>query len=156
MAVGLLLAGMILPLSEILIPARYSDATQGHSAWQQSALAEQTGVDLDSFLAQPGAHILIGRALYPRFYLAGDGKPGGESASSVQPFARISFSLVGPVTDNIALPLESSAMFPNAVDVIVLTCREETYTRAVAVVFPNHEAPDLLASHADPFICRDR
>jgi hypothetical protein len=108
---------------------------------------------LEDFLTQPGAHILMGKALYPRFYLAGDGEPGGESASNVQPFARISFSLVGPVTDNIALPLVGSAPFPNAVDVVVLTCRDETYTRAVAVVFPNHEAPDLLASNADPFTC---
>lgn len=150
-------AALLLPLSEIVIPARYPnlEVTTAQAEWQQTDLAEKTGLDLNSFLAQPNAEVMWGRALYPRFYAAGEGEPGGQwSAFNPLPFSRLAFALVGPRGNLVALPLGVAPdAFPNGVDVLVLGCTEQTFFRAAAVVFLNGEAPNLLASNGDAFVC---
>jgi len=49
--------------------------------------------------------------------------------------------------------LAVSPAFSNAVDVLVLGCAEENYFKAAAVVFPEGEAPDLLANDSSIFLC---
>jgi hypothetical protein len=145
----ILLAALSLPLTELLVPDRYAAAndTSALAAWRQSDFAGATSLDPAAFLEQDDATVLTGRALYPRYYAAGFGEPGGQwPAFNPQPFARLGFVLVGPGGQNVILPLQSApAAFPNAVDVIVFACQAENYLRAVAVLFPNHEAADLIS-----------
>jgi hypothetical protein len=112
--------------------------------------------NVKEFLLQPGADVLIGRALYPRFYAANEGEPGGEfSAFNALPFSRIALVLIGPQGNyQIALPLESASLsFPNASDVVILGCEEKGYFRAAVVLFTDHSAPDLMTTTADPLNC---
>ncbi|MEX2160745.1 MAG: hypothetical protein WD751_02430 [Anaerolineales bacterium] len=157
-AAAILLAGLLLPVAELAVPARFPvlDAATAQAQWETSDLAQMTGLNLQGFLGQPGAKAIWGRALYPRFYATGVGESGGESASNPLPFSRMAFRVVGPMRDQVALPLAAPpGFFPNAVDVLVLGCSEETYFRAAAVVFLNYEGQDLLADNSDAFICAD-
>jgi hypothetical protein len=156
LAGGLLLAGALLPLAEGIIPARYAklNSDAAAAAWQASPLSELTELDVEIFLRQTGAHLFWGRGLYPRYYAAGTGEPGGNgSAFNIQPFTRLAFWVVGPEYNQVALPLQESPSFPNGVDVIVLGCAEDTYFRASAVLFPGGEAPDVIADDPNLFVC---
>jgi len=130
------------------------DAATAQAQWEDSELAQLTGLDLQGFLRQGGAKALWGSALYPRFYPAGIGESGGESAYNPLPFSRMAFWVVGPENDQVALPLEAPpGYFPNAVNVLVLGCSESTYFQAAAVVFLDDGGHDLLADDSDAFIC---
>lgn len=155
-AAGFLIAGLLLPVLEHVVPAQYPEinAAEAERIWQGSELAAATGLDVQAFLQQPGADFRWGRALYPRYYTSGTGEPGEDtSAYNIQPFARLAFWVIGAVDDQVALPLSGSAELPNASEVFVLGCVEKGYFRAAAVVFPQREAPDLLATGPDVFLC---
>lgn len=148
--------GLLLPLVELVIPPQYPEISAAEAAllWQRSELAEQTGLNLDTFLEQPGADFRWGRALYPRFYASQTGEPGQDvSAYNILPFSRMAFWVIGAVDDQIALPLRGPAQLPNASEVFVLGCVEQGYFRAAAVVFPQRQAPDRLAEGSDAFLC---
>jgi hypothetical protein len=155
-AAAILFAGLLLPVLEVAVPSRYADmnAVTAEAAWEGSGLAEQIGLDLTAFLRQPEARLLWGRALYPKFYSAGTGEPGGDgSAFNILPYSRLAFRLVGPVNQQVALPMAAAPAFPNAVDVLVLGCEAEKTFEAVAVVFLEKDAPDLIAETPDPLTC---
>jgi hypothetical protein len=138
---AIFLLGASLPTVEALIRPRYTDQTK--QAWldalKNSAELQQEYPALSAALdnAHPGAwQVLQGRALYPRYYAAGE----GESSISVTPFtprdyARFSFYLVGPQKTGVLLPLteQPSITFPHATDVLVIGCQEGEYLRAWAV-----------------------
>lgn len=151
----ILLIGAILPGLELAIPRAYEDVTIPVTAWDRIDFAE-SDLSLDGFLEQEGAVVYYGRALYPRYYPANQGEPGGDSAFHIQDFSRTAFWVVGPVVDRVALPLNAPpAEFPNAVDVVVFGCRAGSFVRAAAVVFPNVEAQPLVASSQDAFLCTE-
>ena len=155
-AATILFAGLLLPVLEVAIPTRYADldAATARAEWGSSELAAKTGLDLAAFLRQPRGRLLWGRALYPRFYPAGAGEPGGDgSAFNLLPYSRLAFWVVGPEDHQIGLPVATSSVFPNAVDVLVLGCEGEKMFQAAAVVFLGAEAPDLLAEASDAFVC---
>lgn len=143
-----LLGALLLPATELLVLPRYMelDAATAVNEWRQSDLADETPLDPNSFLQQSSAQALWGRALYPRYYPAGEGEPGGQwPAFNPLPFARLGFVLIGPQGEHVVLPLEiAPEHFPNDADVLVFGCGQETYLRAVGVIFLNGEAPDLL------------
>lgn len=144
----MLVAALLLPLSEVVIPARYQSINHDEALaeWQASPQDSQTALDMAAFLEQSDAVVLNGRALWPRYYAAGVGEPGDQwPAFNALPFARLGFVLIGPVGDQIVLPLQSApAAFPNASDVVVFACEENNYLRAVAVIFPLGDAANLL------------
>jgi hypothetical protein len=155
-AAAILFAGMLLPAVEVVIPARYADLDEAtaETEWERSDLAERTGLNVAAFLRQAGARMLWGRALYPRFYPAGAGEPGGDgSAYNILPYARLAFWVVGPENYQIALPMSAAPAFPNATDVLVLGCDGEKTFQAAAVVFLGADAADALAETPEPFIC---
>lgn len=152
-----LLAGAAIPLAEYVVPPRYAymDQAEALRIWQASPLAG--GLDVQTFLQQPGARMYWGRALYPSFHPAGQGLPSNEpGAFTPQPFGRLAFRLLTPeLHDHVALPLQRPpAAFPHAADVLVLTCPAEGYQRAAAVLFLDGSAPGLLAAGAEPFTCQ--
>lgn len=149
--------GLMLPLGEIVIPARFESPSSKEiqTLWAGSQLSAGLELRIDDFVSQPKAEILVGRALYPRFYPGDTGEPGGEwGAFNPLPYSRMAFALVGPKGYQVALPLESAPIaFPNASDVLIIGCEEGTYFRAAAIVFTDHSAPDLMTTSADPFTC---
>jgi len=153
---AIVFAGLLLPLPEIVIPVRFDAPTTelAQGVWNNSELSTKFDLQISDFLIQPGAEILVGRALYPRFYLAGEGEPGGtETPFNSLSFPRLVFWLIGPRDDQMAIPLEEAASFPNATDVLVIGCAENTFFRADAVLFTDLSADDLLTTSPDPFVC---
>lgn len=146
-----LLAGATIPLVELAVPSRYADLDRAAALQRLQA----AGLDGEAFLQQPEARLYWGRGLYPSHYPAGGGLPSNEAdAFSPQPFARLSFRLVGPqVYDQVALPATIASAFPNASDVLVLGCAREGYMRAAAVLFLNGPEPALIAEGPAPFVC---
>jgi hypothetical protein len=132
LAAAILCAGASLPLSEWIIPARYASASQADLHPTLRSLLEQElqsagSVDaarsnlqkaLD-LLDQPGDEVFVGRALYPRYYEAGEGEPEtAKRGYAPEPRARLVFSLVGPTAGTVVFyastPVE---YFPHAADV---------------------------------------
>jgi hypothetical protein len=131
----LLLAGLVIPVAEWVIPQRYervSDA-EASQAWQAIGVPD---FDADAFLQRPDAEVLNGRALWPRFYAANQGEPGGQwPAFNALPFARLGFVLVGPQGAQVVLPLSAVPIgFTNGADVTVFGCLQDDYFLAGAVL----------------------
>lgn len=148
---------LLVPLAETWLPARYEPVTSEavQVAWEQAGLANQAGMDVDTFLDQPGAQVLVGRALWPRYYAADMGEPGGDwPAFNPLPFSRLGFVLAGPRGAQVVLPLlDAPAQFPNAADVLVFGCQEVSYFRAAAVLFTDGRALDLYAGQPQAWLC---
>jgi hypothetical protein len=143
---GLFFIGSLLPLAERVVPQRYPDKGKQEVLKSLLDTSALDGVDPSALerTISVNDQVLIGRALYPRFYKADTGAPGHPTtdtwAESARPsfytkeFPRFGFYLVGPQNSSIILPtLESPDRFPNASDVIVLGCPGEEYFDAWAV-----------------------
>ena len=147
--VFILLIGCILPISEKIIPPRYSPELQ---AERQNQLAQNLDFSVDDFLNQGGS-ILQGRALYPRFHNADQGETGTRRTPfSPQPFSRFDLYLVGPYNGGVILPLESSPnYFPNGSDVLAIGCLGEDYFDALVVVTYDPMGNLVQIFSRDPF-----
>jgi hypothetical protein len=102
--------GASLPLTEFSFPQKYPVLTQGQ-------LSAAMGIS-----PLEGERIVYGRAIYPRYYEAGEGEPGsaklGYGASDE---ARLVFWLVGPEPGLIILPMDHAPeFFPNVSNVWIL------------------------------------
>lgn len=86
----------------------------------------------------------MGRILYPRYFEAGEGfSRNGIISFRPYEFSRLGFYMVGPLNENIILPLnEAPGRFPHAADVLVLGCLRDTdyfhrtYTEALMIFLP--------------------
>jgi hypothetical protein len=135
-ALVFLLVGSSLPLAERVFPARYPRNPGGPA--QIAAAAQSLGsADLARLGAQPGVILLRGRALYPRYYAAGESEPRtAKTGYAGMDFPRLVFYLVGPQAGLVVLPLPLDRLpksFPNTADVVILGCPMGTYTRALGV-----------------------
>ncbi|NPV75028.1 MAG: hypothetical protein HPY59_01505 [Anaerolineae bacterium] len=134
-----LLIGLALPVSERLIPLRYSpDAPQQWlSRLEEEEVLQSLGVsqaELERFLQDDRAVLLAGKALYPRFYQIEEGEPDQYSYLRPMKFPRLTFTVIGPRGGIVLLPLESSPpVFQHGSDVLVLGCQGE-YVDAAAVI----------------------
>lgn len=119
--------GLFLPLYEMNPSQQYSDTTR---LQMLDTLLDSPSLDPDEkqtlldFLAS-GGDVLLGRALYPRYYPKDLGEPGSTNPFMPRNFSRVSFYLAGPKSEFIIIPkLEKIKNFPNASDVLVFTCPE--------------------------------
>lgn len=146
----LLLAGLVMPLAELAIPARYAPlaADQAAQQWRQGNLGSD--FDAAAFLSQPQARALVGRALWPRYYGADAGEPGGQwPAFNPLPFARLGFVLVGPQGAQVVLPAEQAPDgIRNAADVLVFACQRGDYLEAVALMQTSAPAQSWLSNRS--------
>ena len=129
--------GSLIPLSENLHPPRYQnvDVTQTLIDHEQKIVTAGISLaDIDLFLKNSKAELLVGRILYPRYY------PMDRGEILFYPFVtmgfpRTAFALIGPEGEQgVILPGDSPKYFPHAVDALVLGCREEKYLDALAVI----------------------
>ena len=83
--------------------------------------------ELIAFLAEPGAMIVTGRALYPRYYPAGEGESDLNTHYQNFDFQRLVFTQIGPDSPVVTGVVIPGAPFPEglslqAADVVVLGC----------------------------------
>jgi hypothetical protein len=131
--------GSLLPLSELLYLPRYRALNPVETLASNRPLVEEAGLnyhDLDTFLQNPGANILIGRALYPRFYKMNQGNYQGIFYPfHTLAFPRTAFKLIGLAGEHsVVLPGEMPEYLPHASDVLVLGCNGTEYFDALMVI----------------------
>jgi len=127
----LLLVGYSLPAAEILIPSRYTEERMDDSLRQILAEGQEvTGlsewIEIEEFTNSNG-HIMVGKALYPRFFEAGERMTDDRDWSIPDySYARMEFYLVGLWNTWVNLPLDTSAeVFPHGSDVVVFATWEK-------------------------------
>jgi hypothetical protein len=112
-----------------------------------------TGFSAEQILYAKEVVVLQGRALYPRYYRAGQGGSlDGWAAYASRDYNRLGFYLLGPVESHVVLALNevpgsgSIPAFPNASDVVVIGCPEGNYIEALAVVLQDAAHGALVSS----------
>lgn len=127
--------GSLIPISEKLFEKRYQvrESEIIFSELQEKDLIEQSGFsenELTEFLLQPNAMIVEGRALYPRYYLSGDGEPDRSTYYRYLDFSRLVFTVIGPynvVAQGVVIAGDKPNFEVHTADVIVLGCWNTTY-----------------------------
>ena len=135
-ALIILALGASLPLAEHLFPQRYPPASRAALLAHLSS-ADPQGVHQTQALAkEPGALVLRGRAIYPRYYAAGEGEPqSAKTGYSDMPQPRLVFFLLGQTNSLVVLDLpQSPDFFPNAADVTLIGLPRKGYIQAEAVL----------------------
>jgi len=156
---GIVLLGFGLSpiLIERFVSPRYTDITKDDAlSYFESLLdAEQIMPAVEKLLKDDRAVVFEGLGLYPRFYKAGRGEPGGDwPAFSPRDYPRLGFVVVGPQQHNVVIPLdESPSYFPNASDVIVLGCRADGHISARLVVLTDEDEYTLVHLPKDELSC---
>lgn len=142
--------GLVPNMIERFVHTRYDDATIP-KVIQTVEIQEE----IDSFLDDERAQIILGRALYPRFYGVDKGEPGGDwPAFSPREYPRLGFVLVGPTQTNVVLPLDQApAYFPHASDVIVFVCPADGFMLAKQVVLIEEDEYTLVPSSEMEISC---
>lgn len=136
--------GLVLPLCEQLIPSKYSQNDIDNLQItlvnpEISKLSQNEISQLRSVNVNPNT-VWYGRALYPRFFEAGDGMEGKFDKYKL-PFSRVEFYLVGTHTGWVVMPyVHSPDEFPHAADVFVVGCPTNDYFDVAAVVI--NPSPD--------------
>ena len=136
--------GILIPLPELLFKPLYQAKIplETFSFLEEKKLFEGSNFsqeELTTFLSEPGAMIVTGRALYPRYYPAGEGESDLNTHYKKFHFQRLVFTLIGPDASSAAGIVIPGDPLPKglslqAVDVVVLGCWK-----------PDHYAPYLDA-----------
>jgi hypothetical protein len=143
----MLVLGAVVPLAGALYPMRYTPADNAIllQRLEGDAVESNAGQNLATFMQQPGAVVVQGRALYPLFYRLGQGEPTRYAPYTARDYPRTVFMLIGPKgTHHVLLAASQPQTIPNAVDVIVLGCqvREQGYD-IINAILVTVESPDL-------------
>jgi len=158
-ALLILLFGASLPLIERYVPRRYTQADiearlNNLLADKNDMLSEDEELLLREVL-QADVSLWSGRALYPRYFQAGDGMDG-MGGTYKRPFSRIEFFLVG--SDNLwgVFPYsEAGVGFPHGAEVLVIGDQKTIhYTIEIAalIIYPTGRLMpnEILWSDANP------
>ena len=119
------LTGISLPLSEIVVPDQYPQQPQTQM-WDEftKQTVQLSPEELNTILInhQQELTILKGRAIYPRYFPAGEGFPLTDKVGyGVSEQSRLVFELVGQRTGRVIFPLAMPpAFFPNTADVTII------------------------------------
>ena len=123
--------GSLVPLSEVPFQQRY----QNESITNVLNRLEDTGVledspfsreELDLFLAQPDSVLRVGRLLYPRYYLAGEGEADRHYPYVQLEYPRLVFQMIGPFPSGreyVIIAGKKPRYDFHALDVVVIGCR---------------------------------
>lgn len=146
------------------IPPRYPDLSKDEIV--STYLADQndfTQGELEKFTTDEQSRVLLGRALYPRFYEARQGEPMPISpAFTARDYPRFAFKLLGNFTASgqidVMLPLdEAPETFPNGADIILLGCKypDKQYIQARFIFVLDGDSRYVVqASNATDLTCR--
>ena len=123
--IAFLVAGLALPLSEVMIPSQYSERKLSNIIQEahEGGFTDLTQLEedaLEQIQSTPGP-IFLGKALYPRFFRKSQMLPDDRKGTLPSPGSdRIDFYLVGTENVWVSLPVhDPELVFPHAMDVIV-------------------------------------
>jgi hypothetical protein len=144
--VGLFLLGCALPILERSIPRVYPPEVQTAMLENLLATDRLTASErsrLEHLLAEPGSAVYAGRALYPRFFEAGEGETGSRNPFIRRPYSYLGFYLAGPDSRAVIMPQEDAPdWMPNTADVLVIAGSDR---RAAAIaIFDSDLGPVQL------------
>jgi hypothetical protein len=129
--------GALIPFSETLHLQRYQSLSVEQTLAQNEQALDAAGLNATSikaFLQSQDAKIIVGRALYPRYYKKDQGEPLFYPTLKM-PFPRTTFTLIGPDGEHgVILPGGVPQHFPHAADVLVIGCQGTNYLDALAVI----------------------
>ncbi len=161
--VGFLLVGSAYLLSD-LIPQPYdlasAEARRSYLNAEVERLAD-AGIDpteVTAFINSKGAILSIGKALYPRYYQAGEATPASSHLPEIPPEnARLYFMLLEDrTTSHISVPLpddQDPTRFPHGAYGLILGCAKEGYIEGL-VFIPLDRPNSQILTQSDPtFIC---
>ncbi len=141
--IALAAVGAILPMCEILIPYRYAEkTTQKDLLAQWSSLSQENGKiagqeKFKKLFDEGQITFLKGRAVYPRFYKAGEGDSGGSSSAKTGlPYDRLVWILNDHRVHVISMPAsaaEAEKSVPDPADMIAVGCQKGDYFEAFSV-----------------------
>jgi len=150
LAIGLLIVGVSLPVAEKVFPERYDQKWLDSRLESIQASAgllaplKDSGLTIETFIND--GDILYGRALYPRFFRAGDGMAGDDGKFEFD-YARIEIYLIGDTHQWYILPFETQPVwFPHGSDVLIFQCpsiAESSSNLAFAVFDPVGENSEI-------------
>ena len=116
------LIGLFLPLSESLIPERYTDHKMKQELNELIDIGSLSDSQIDLIVSRKNSSEIIsyGKAIYPRFFEAGmrmtDDRKGSIPDYS---YSRLEFFLVGTKNTWVNIPLEEPEELPHGSDVII-------------------------------------
>jgi hypothetical protein len=151
-----------LPLmAERFIPRRYPIQTKTEliSELIHSQQVLNSGVNLvklEKFLLQPDTQITKGRALYPRYYAAGDGEPRtAKTGYEPLPYPRTLFLMASNGYNGLIQLIAAAppAYLSNASDVIVVGCDATKYVEAHMVLILGDPGGLSIADNGIPTQC---
>jgi len=159
LAVGLLLIGSLIPITEAVFPQRYEIITSD----TLPALLRTWGVkpdQLEKIIAEPDMVIRYGLELYPRFYKPGIGEAGSTWASYAPlDFCRMGFVVTGPqgVEQVLVMLDRPPKVFPSRADTLVIGKRASAlvrgkpieYIQALWIIQPG-ESPVIIEGLIEP------
>jgi hypothetical protein len=150
---GILLFGCLLPMSEMIIPPRYT-TTQFENQYtvlmQSAPLSDYDNATWEGFI-QSGGEALQGRALYPSFFQADD-EAAIANPFNLPPLAQITFYIIGPFNGNVILFQETAPeFFPNGSDVVIIGCHQSKYFDALVVAIYDDVGNLIAVLKRQPF-----
>ncbi|HLF89394.1 MAG TPA: glycosyltransferase family 39 protein [Anaerolineales bacterium] len=159
-ALGIFLIGGSLPIAERIIPTRYPSISKSetvafltaHNQWGR--LPGEIRLQAENTLADPDSAVLWGRALYPRYFPAGQGEAGGGwPAANPRTCERLAFHIIGEQDIDIFIPQARMPTFPNATDVLVIGFPGENVVEAVLVIPIGAPSVSTLVTSQSPSNC---
>jgi 4-amino-4-deoxy-L-arabinose transferase-like glycosyltransferase len=154
--------GFSLILAEMVIPARYSLAEKNQILPEMLAnpVVKSSGIDLEALSllqSHPNAFIVRGRALYPRYYAAGEGEAKtAKTGYEPSPDARLVF-MVASNPDGLTIfrTDTSPEYFPNGADVSVVGCQHQLYAEAWIITIHGEKEVTYISPDAAAKECRE-
>jgi len=160
---GVLLAGIFIFIGAIpwmaegIAVPRYENQTSATllSTLSASSAVTKLGMDqtqLSTFSSQPQAVLQIGRVLYPRFFIRGNGLASANPWPSYMPrdFARIGFLLLNQKRSDALFQSKDILNFSQAADAIILGCQQKDYIDVRLILFPDTDSAYLSAPLSQP------
>ncbi len=123
--------GASLPLSERVFPERYPVVSQDDMFTHlKNSSANRSDVDFTCLQKLYAEDVLLfrqGRAIYPRYYMAGDGESFTDAVGyKTVDEGRLVFDTVGQINGRVIVPMsQAPEFFPNASDVVVVFNRND-------------------------------
>jgi hypothetical protein len=135
------LIGSLIPFAEMPFERRYQSGSVDEVLimLEQEGMLDQTSFsrsDLDLFLSDPQADLLVGRLLYPRYYPAGEGEMDRHHPYLRLDYSRNVFIVIGPLgsgRQNVIIAGDRSQFITHAADVVVIGCTNKLHMDGLIV-----------------------
>jgi hypothetical protein len=147
-----LIVGSVIPLSDVYIPQQYppKNAINLVQQMESEGILQQIEIDEDylrDFINAPGARLLWGKGLYPRFYNISRGEPDQYSFLQTKPYPRFTLTIISQNGGQVILPMTKPPTdFPNGSQVYAIGCSNHQALNALALVLVKQDGLATLIS----------